>query len=89
MPIGGKPKWRLVIDYRKLNEVTIDDKFPIPNIDEILEKLGRSQYFTTLDLKKETEFLGHIITTEAVKPNPKKIECVVNFPIPKTTKQIK
>lgn len=40
-------------------------------------------------LKKETEFLGHIITTEGVKPNPKKIECVVNFPIPKTTKQIK
>lgn len=37
-------------DYRKLNEVIIDDKYPIPNIDEILEKLGRCQYFTTLDL---------------------------------------
>lgn len=187
---SGKNKWRLVIDYRKLNEVTIDDKYPIPNIDEILDKLGRCQYFTTLDLakgfhqieieeedihktafsvegghyeflrmpfglktapatfqrlmnyvlrdyinkiclvylddviifstslqehinslklvfnrlqeanlkvqldkseflKKETEFLGHVVTLEGIKPNPKKIECIVNFPIPKSPKQIK
>lgn len=43
-------KWRLVIDYRKLNEKTICDKYPIPNITDILDKLGRSLYFTTLDL---------------------------------------
>ena len=49
---SGKKKWRIVIDYRKLNEVTIDDKFPIPNIENILDKLGKSQYFTTLDLAK-------------------------------------
>lgn len=43
-------KWRLVIDYRKLNEKTICDRYPIPNITEILDKLGKSLYFTTLDL---------------------------------------
>ena len=43
-------KWRLVIDYRKLNLKTIEDRYPIPNITEILDKLGRCQYFTTLDL---------------------------------------
>lgn len=47
---SGKKKWRMVIDYRKLNERTIDDKYPLPNIADILDKLGRSQYFTTLDL---------------------------------------
>jgi len=47
---SGKPKFRLVIDYRSLNEITIDDKFPIPVMDEILGKLGRCQYFTTIDL---------------------------------------
>lgn len=46
----GNKQWRLVIDYRKLNEVTIGDAFPIPNITEILDSLGASKYFTSLDL---------------------------------------
>lgn len=42
--------YRLVIDYRKLNDVIEDDKFPIPDINEILDGLGRAKYFSTLDL---------------------------------------
>lgn len=49
---SGKKNWRIVIDYRKLNEITVDDMFPIPNIDNILDKLGRAQYFSTIDLAK-------------------------------------
>lgn len=47
---SGKVKWRLVVDFRKVNEKTIDDKYPIPNITDVLDKLGKCQYFTTLDL---------------------------------------
>lgn len=47
---SGKQKWRIVVDYRKVNEKTIDDRYPLPNISDILDKLGRCQYFTTLDL---------------------------------------
>lgn len=47
---SGKIKWRIVVDYRKINEKTIDDKYPLPNISDVLDKLGRCQYFTTLDL---------------------------------------
>lgn len=47
---SGKPKWRLVIDYRKLNDITVGDSYPLPNITDILDKLGHSVYFTTLDL---------------------------------------
>lgn len=43
-------KWRVVIDFRKLNKVTINDAFPLPRIEEILDPLGNSRYFTTLDL---------------------------------------
>lgn len=190
MDASGKKKWRIVIDYRKLNEITINDKYPIPNIDEILEKLGRCQYFTTLDLakgfhqieihekdipktafsvegghyeflrmpfglktapatfqrlmnnvlsdlinkiclvylddiivfstslhehlesltkvfqrlkeanlkiqldksefmKRETNFLGHVVTQDGIKPNPEKIICVQKFPLPTTQKEIK
>lgn len=187
---SGERKYRLVVDYRKLNEVTIDDKYPLPNIDSILDKLGRAQYFTTLDLakgyhqilireqdrektafvtphglyefirmpfglknapatfqrlmnetlrdfinktcvvylddilifstslkehvkaitdiftvleranlkiqidkcnfmKRETEFLGHILTKEGLKPNPNKIKVIQELDLPKTEKQIK
>jgi hypothetical protein len=187
---SGKQKWRIVIDYRKVNEKTVDDRYPLPNITDILDKLGKCQYFTTLDLasgfhqiemdpnsisktafnvenghyefvrmpfglknapatfqrvmdnvlkelqekicfvymddiivfstslqehisnlklifkrlrecrlkvqldkseflRKEVEFLGHIVTPEGIKPNPKKIEAIQRFPIPKTAKDIK
>lgn len=46
----GKKKWRMVVDYRKVNDVTIKQVFPLPRIDEILDQLGHSRYFTTLDL---------------------------------------
>lgn len=52
MDSTGQRKWRIVIDYRGLNSITVDDKFPIPNIENILDKLGRAQYFSTIDLAK-------------------------------------
>eukprot|EP00731_Ephydatia_muelleri_P006361 Em0003g609a len=38
------------IDYRKLNAVTRKDAYPLPRIDETLEALGGSKWFSTLDL---------------------------------------
>lgn len=49
---SNKKKWGLVVDYRKLNSETIVDCFPIPNIDEIFDKLGGCAVFSTLDLAK-------------------------------------
>lgn len=184
---SGKRKWHMVTDYRKLNEKTIGDRYPLPNIND---RLGRSQYFTCLDLasgfyqievdedsiqktafnteqghfeylrmpmglsnspatfqramnnilsdlineaclvylddiiifstslqehltnikkvfdrlrqcnlkiqldkshflSKEVAYLGHIVTPEGVKPNPDKIKAIKEYPIPRTTKQIK
>lgn len=47
----GNKKKRLVVDFRKLNDKTIDDKYPIPDITNILSNLGKGKYFTTLDLR--------------------------------------
>lgn len=46
----GNPKWRMVIDYRNLNEKTIGDAYPLPNITEILDQLGSAKYFSVFDL---------------------------------------
>lgn len=187
---SGVQKYRIVVDYRKLNEITIDDKYPLPNIDSILDKLGKAQYFSSLDLakgyhqiliaekdiektafitpaglyefvrmpfglknapatfqrlineilreyinkicvvylddilifsttleehlnslekifkkltehnlkiqadkcsfmKRETEFLGHVLTTEGIKPNPNKVSDILLVELPKTEKQLK
>ena len=186
----GNKRWRLVIDFRALNENTIASAYPLPNIAEILDQLCCSKYFSTLDLasgfhqvpidpadapktafstpfnhlqykrmpmelkgapstfqslmdkvlsglqgielfvymddivvyaesleehtrklrklfgrlktsglilqpdkclflKKEVAYQGHIISEKGVKPDPRKIEAVSEFPRPKTAKNIK
>jgi len=40
----------LVQDYRKLNQVTIKDKMPLPLIGEVINKLKKAKYFNKLDL---------------------------------------
>lgn len=47
---SGKRKIRMVIDYRKLNRETIQDKYPLPNIEDLLGKLGKATIFTAMDL---------------------------------------
>lgn len=42
--------WRMCIDYRKVNKNLIPDRFPLPRIDDILDNLGRSKFFSVLDL---------------------------------------
>ena len=44
-------KFRLCIDYRKLNNATVKDAYPLPRIDDILDMIGDSKYYTVLDLK--------------------------------------
>lgn len=186
---GNKTDLRFVVDYKKLNEVTQLRVFPIPRVDEILDDLGGSEYFSKLDIKgafhqiklsedsqnytaftacgfqyrwkrmpmglamspltwqqtintilweligngvyvylddiiiyartrtehdeilrtvmeklkqhnlqlkiskcefyaREFEFLGHIISKDGIRTNPKKIEAVRDFPIPKNVKKV-
>ena len=43
--------WRFCIDYRKLNLRTVRDVYPLPRIDDTLDALGGSAFFSALDLK--------------------------------------
>ena len=42
--------FRLCIDYRRLNEITRKDKFPLPLIEDLLERLVGQHYFSKVDL---------------------------------------
>lgn len=186
---NGEKKWRLVIDYRKVNECIQNDKFPLPNVNEIFDSLAGSVYFSTLDLnqsyyqiklepgsrkytafiadrhyqmkrlpmglktspsafsraitiamsglnylkcivylddviimgrnlnehnknlmdvfarlrkvnlklnplkckflQKETLYLGHVVTSEGIKPDPNKVTAIVNYPVPTTTDDVR
>jgi len=41
--------WRMCVDYRRLNTVTLKDHFPLPFIDQMLERLTSHKYFCYLD----------------------------------------
>jgi len=47
----GSPKFRLVHDYKKLNNITVSLKYPIPDCNVILSNLGKAKYFSTIDLE--------------------------------------
>jgi len=40
-------------------------------------------------LRKEVNYLGHVITENGVKLDPMKIEFIINYPVPENTKKIK
>jgi hypothetical protein len=43
--------WRLCIDYRELNKITVRNWYPIPRIDDLLDQLKGENVFSKIDLK--------------------------------------
>lgn len=49
---NGNPKLRICLDFRRLNDVTISDAYPLPNINEFLLELRGANYISIVDLAK-------------------------------------
>ena len=52
---------RLCVDYRRLNAVSEMEPYPMPRIEDLLDRIGRARFLTTLDLAK-----GYILASEKV-----------------------
>ena len=65
-------KLRMCIDFRSLNKNTTVDKFPLPRIADLLDKLGRAKYFSSIDLSAAYHQLriaeGHEHKTAFITP---------------------
>ena len=60
-------RWRICIDYRALNKQTVKDRYPLPRIDLLLDRLGRAKVFSTLDLAQGYHQIA--MTEESVEEN--------------------
>ncbi|RDX71217.1 hypothetical protein CR513_49454, partial [Mucuna pruriens] len=49
VPMQIQNSWQVCIDYIKLNQATCKDHFPLPFIDQVLEKLSRKSHYCFLD----------------------------------------
>ncbi len=52
--VSGRPLriLRFCVDYRKVNAVSKFDAYPMPRVDELLDRLGTARFYSTLDLTK-------------------------------------
>lgn len=48
---NGERLYRVVVDYRELNKRTTPEKYPLPRIEDMLDKMEGAKYFSTVDLK--------------------------------------
>ncbi|GJT52858.1 putative reverse transcriptase domain-containing protein [Tanacetum coccineum] len=84
--------FRMCIDYRELNKLTVKNRYPLLRIDDLFDQLQGllkkeklcakfSKYNFWLD---SVQFLGHVIDNEGVHVDPFKIKAIKNWAVPTT-----
>jgi hypothetical protein len=49
-PITKKPRFRIVVDFRHINKKVIEQSYPLPRMDEIMNELGEAKFYTSADI---------------------------------------
>ncbi|XP_044066818.1 uncharacterized protein LOC122882921 [Siniperca chuatsi] len=66
---------RFCVDYRKVNDVSRFDNYPMPRVDKLLDRLGTARFFTTLDLTKGYWQIPSLQSLRERRPSPLHTGC--------------
>nr|GFB64955.1 retrotransposon protein, putative, Ty3-gypsy subclass [Tanacetum cinerariifolium] len=96
---------RLCIDYRELNKITIRNRYPLPQIDDLFDQLQGAMQFSKIDLRsgyhqlqvKEQDIskiafrthYGHIVLAERITMDPAKVEAITKWPRPTSVIEVR
>ncbi|GJX63251.1 hypothetical protein Tco_0296151 [Tanacetum coccineum] len=95
--------FRMCIDYRDLNILTVKNRYPLPMIDDLFDQLQGSSTYSKIDLRsgyhqlrvrdedipKTTFRTRHVIDSQGIRVDPAKIEAVMNWSSPTAPTEIR
>ncbi|GJV12992.1 putative reverse transcriptase domain-containing protein [Tanacetum coccineum] len=95
--------FRMCIDYRELNKLTVKNRYPLPRIDDLFDQLQGSSVYSKIDLRSgyhqlrvreqdipKTAFrTRHVIDCQGIHVDPAKIESIKDWASPKTPTEIR
>ncbi|GKF21221.1 retrotransposon protein, putative, ty3-gypsy subclass, partial [Tanacetum coccineum] len=96
--------FRMCIDYRELNKLTVKNRYPLPRIDDLFDQTRYGHYefqvmpfgltnapaifIDLMNRLSKVQFLGHMIDSEGIHVDPAKIESIKDWASPKTPTEI-
>ncbi|KAK8547849.1 hypothetical protein V6N13_116075 [Hibiscus sabdariffa] len=70
---------RLFIDYRKLNQVTIKNKYPLLRIEDLFDQLRHASVFSKIDFR----------SAKGIKVDPKKVQTILDWQAPRNVGEVR
>ncbi|GJW76497.1 putative reverse transcriptase domain-containing protein [Tanacetum coccineum] len=89
--------FRMCIDYRELNKLTMKNRYPLPRIDDLFDQLQGSSIYSKIDLRsgyhqlrvREQDIPKMAFRTRGIHVDPAKIESIKDWASPKTPTEIR